>query len=181
MPLYRIWPLIVLETDRSLSRLTAHFTHFFPLLSLFLHIFYPFIHFRASTTPLQCLTIKTTTRITTTVNWPTSRTPRTIVTASQTTTTTPLQNPSTTTTTTLQIQSTTPTPPRTMNLRPMQRRHQIGRILTTKYTQPTVTTQATTTIWTCPTPSNHLKMISTPLILNSITRTRSTQPIATTP
>ena len=41
----------------------------------------------------------------------------------------------------------------------------------------TLITQATTTIWTCPTPS---KMISTPLILNSITRTRSTQPIATT-
>src|SRR5271155_4622453 len=69
---------------------SPHFDHFFPFLSLFSHIFYPFIHFRASTTPLQCLTIKTTTRITTTVNRPTSRTPRTIVTASQTTTTTPL-------------------------------------------------------------------------------------------
>src|SRR5271155_1565758 len=153
---------------------SPHFDHFFPFLSLFSHIFYPFIHFRAPTTPLRCLTIKTTTRITTTVNRPTSRTPRTIVTASQTTTTTPLRNPSTTTITTLWIPSTMPTPPFTTNLRPMQRRHQIGRILTTKYTQPTVITQATTTIWTCPTPSNHLKMMPAPLILNSITRTRST-------
>src|SRR5271168_5496252 len=90
-------------------------------------------------------------------------------------------HPSTTAMTTLWIQSTMPTPPCTMNLRPMQRLHQTGRILTTKYTQPTMTTQATTTIWTCPTPSNHLKMMPTPLILTSITRTRSTQPIATTP